>query len=267
MSPSTTASAVAEPLGGGGGHRRDARPARRRGSAHRRTVSSTFIRRARLPPMILRTVLVGQPVELVDVAGRVGQALGVGVVGAEQHVVGADQLGQRAEVLLLERADVDVALERPRPGPRGSPAASSCRRRPGCLSSGSTQLLPFSIDRDLELREAGQRAVADQRRHRVLDRAPLRAACGTPRAGTAASRCRCPSTRWCSARSRCRTRAWPTRTSCSTTFSQNGSNSGQAERAGPAVARAPARADEHDLGAPLDAPTRAPRSPSRRSAG
>ena len=59
--------------------------------------------------MILRTVSSGSALELVDVAGRVGQALGVRVVGAEQHVVLADELGQGPEVLLPERADVDVA--------------------------------------------------------------------------------------------------------------------------------------------------------------
>ena len=74
--------------------------------------------------------LVGQAVELVDVADRVGQALGMGVVGAEQDVVDPDQLGQLAEVLLPERADVDVALDHRRPGPRRSPGASSCRCRP-----------------------------------------------------------------------------------------------------------------------------------------
>ena len=69
--------------------------------------------------MILRTVLVGQARELVDVAGGLGQALGVREVGAEQHVVLADAVGQRAEVLLPERADVDVALERPSTGSSG----------------------------------------------------------------------------------------------------------------------------------------------------
>ena len=60
--PSTTAGSVTEPLGGGGDHRGDAGPpAGASGAHHRTTASSTFIRRARLPPMIFRTVSSGRP--------------------------------------------------------------------------------------------------------------------------------------------------------------------------------------------------------------
>ncbi len=51
---------VAEPGDGAGDHGRDARPGPVAG-AHRRTASSTFISRARLPPMILRMVSSGRP--------------------------------------------------------------------------------------------------------------------------------------------------------------------------------------------------------------
>ena len=160
-------------LGGGREHRRDAVTA-----AADRVIApprpSTFISRARLPPMILRTISSGAPGQLVDVAGRVGEALGVGEVGAEQHVLLTDQLGQRAEVLLPERADVDVALEDRRPGPRGSPGASSCRCRPGCLRSGSTQLLPFSITAILSVGKRDRAPWQISADDGVLDRPPRR---------------------------------------------------------------------------------------------
>ena len=47
-----------------------------------------------LPPMILRIVVVGQAVQLVDVASGIGQALDVREVRTEDDVVGAEQLDQ-----------------------------------------------------------------------------------------------------------------------------------------------------------------------------
>ena len=74
------------------------------------TGASTRMIRARLPPMMFAHVLLGQPRrQVVDVAARLGQALGVRLVGTEQHVVGADHVDDLAEVVLVERADVDVA--------------------------------------------------------------------------------------------------------------------------------------------------------------
>ena len=52
---------LAAPRRGGGRHRRNAVPAAVAPLAHRRTLSSTFIRRARLPPMILRMDSSGSP--------------------------------------------------------------------------------------------------------------------------------------------------------------------------------------------------------------
>ena len=61
--------------------------------------------------MILATSSWGRDREFVDEAERVGHALGVGVVRAEQHPVGPEQLHQTDGVLLVERVDVDVPLE------------------------------------------------------------------------------------------------------------------------------------------------------------
>ena len=89
-----------------------------------------------------------RPVEVVDEADRVGHALGVRVVGAEQHVVGADHAAQADRVVLVERVHEDVALEhldrvlleqvrverrRPTPCRAGAGAPSRCRSRPGVI--------------------------------------------------------------------------------------------------------------------------------------
>ena len=62
--------------------------------------------------MMLRDVL-GREArgQVVDVAARLGQSLGVRVVRTEEHVVGTDGVDEFAEVVLVERAHVDVALE------------------------------------------------------------------------------------------------------------------------------------------------------------
>ena len=123
--------------------------------------------------MILRTTSSGAPSSSFDVAGRVGQALGVRVVGPEQHVLVADQVGEGDEVLLPERADVDVPLE------HLDRILGEVLRH---LLVGVGQDLEERLDpgaavldhRELELREPRQCAVADQRGHGVFHRPPRR---------------------------------------------------------------------------------------------
>src|SRR5262245_31196834 len=60
----------------------------------------------------LGDVLPRQGLQPVGVVGRAGQALGVRVVGAEQHAVRADEGDDVHRVVLVERVHPDAALER-----------------------------------------------------------------------------------------------------------------------------------------------------------
>ena len=77
----------------------------------RQAAESKPMRRFEVATHDLRDVLLGQALELVDEGDRVGHALGVGVVRPEEHPVGAEELDEAHGVLLVERVDVDVALE------------------------------------------------------------------------------------------------------------------------------------------------------------
>ena len=220
---------------------------------HRTMASSTPISRARLPPMILRTVSSGAPCELLHVAGRIGEPLGVRVVGAEQHVVDADQVGEGDEVLLPERAHVDVPLH------------DLHRILQEVLRHLLVEVLEVLDERlhpaaavldhrHLELREARQRAVADRGRRPRPRSGATATACGTPAAGTGASRCRCPSSRSCSARSRCRSECIADEDVVLHDLLPEGVELGEAERARAAEAGDRRGADQHGAGAALDHP-------------
>ena len=97
----------------------------------------------------------------------------MGVVRAEEHVVDADQVGQRAEVLLPERADVDVALE-DLDRVLGEVLGHLLVDVRQALQQGRDPAAAVLDHGHLERREPRQRAVADQGGDGVLDRAPGR---------------------------------------------------------------------------------------------
>src|SRR5262245_4286906 len=106
--------------------------------------------------------------QAVDVAARLGQALGVRVVRPEQHVVGAHRVDEGVEVVLVERVDPDVALEgldRILVEPLGHHLVGV-----GEVAQERVHPVgPVLDERHLQVREPGEGAVAGEGRHGVLD--------------------------------------------------------------------------------------------------
>src|SRR2546423_6229402 len=110
-----------------------------------------------LPYLLVRKTGEGQ-----GVAGGIRQPFGVRVVRPEKHVLLTDHLGESAQVVLPEGTDVDVALE------DGDRVLEKVLRH---LLVDVGQILEQRLhpdaaildDRDLELGEARQRAMTDER--------------------------------------------------------------------------------------------------------
>ena len=95
--------------------------------------------------------------QVVDVAARLGEALGVREVRPEQDVVDAHAASiELRDVVLVERAHLDVALERLDRVlvERLRHLLVACRR--GARGTDGTQSPPFSTDAILQVREAGE---------------------------------------------------------------------------------------------------------------
>ena len=160
--------------------------------------------------MILSTSAGRDTVELVAPGERVVEPLGVGIVGAEAHAVGADQVDEAGHRVLPERVHPDVAVEH---------LAGVLGELVGHLLVGELEVPDQQADpaaavldaQQPHAREPGEHAVADGRRERVLDRAP---AVGHRRERLRAERhvlgpARCPPRCSGSPGSRCRRRAAP----------------------------------------------------------
>ena len=99
--------------------------ASRRSVVRRRlTIVSVPSSSSALSRMILPHVGVVEAVELLREVERLGEALAVGPVGAEEDALDADEVGQRAQVLLVVRRDPHVAADRVERVLRERPTAS-----------------------------------------------------------------------------------------------------------------------------------------------
>ena len=104
-----------------------------------------------------------------QVVERLRHALDVRPVGAEDHPVGAHELDDLVDVVLPERVDPDVALERLDRVFVEEPGILS-RRRAQLAEQVGEELGAVLDRRDAEVREPAEEVVEDERREEVVDR-------------------------------------------------------------------------------------------------